>query len=346
MGITSLTLMAGSFSVVVLLAVGVTIAWAALSESQVLSLIERAKILSSDAQVQARVGSRDVAISAYRHPKATDKDCKIDAVLLAKVVMDADPAGITTVKIRFYDPTNNTSYREIDVGSGVVKAFGEGRLSKDELLSSVVIERGDQDITRYRNRPSSGTTQSAEVAAGIYKSERMNLLSRIQLLRDKGVGVRDFLGKFFNIEDKVRQADEVGLAHDIELLNEQIGQQEETTNQARSRRPALEPRADRTHDGMSSGVSSQRGNWGPAGQMQGGFDAPRGLGDLKPTEGPALPRRYRIARTILDLESQGSSVLEYRDAYHELQNLAMQGPKAPGFWEKLKYLEQRLGLQY
>ena len=116
MGTTSLRFAAERFSLAVfLLACSCCSVYAALSESQVLSLIERAKILSSDSQVQARVGLHDVAISAYRHPKATDKDCKIDAVLLAKTVIDADPVVITTIKVRFYDPTNNTSYREINV---------------------------------------------------------------------------------------------------------------------------------------------------------------------------------------------------------------------------------------
>lgn len=301
-------------------------AGAVLSDAGAVALIEKSKIVGADAHVQARVGPGEVALSLYRNPKANDKDCKIDAILMAKALMDAEPKTITKVKVRFYDPANRTSYREVNVGTGVVKAFGQGRVSTDELLSSVVIDRGEQDISRYRERSYKEISQSPDVIDGIYRSERLNLLSRIQMLRQRGVGVQPFTTEFLRIEDKVRQGDQAAVIKGLESLSEKLAATEDRYNQAQA---AAQARA-----GYGSASSSQASMEERLRQE---------LGDLAPAMGAKLQRRYRIARRILDLQSEGRIVDQYRRLYREIEELAARGD-SNALRLRLTVAEHQLGL--
>ncbi|HEY9870384.1 MAG TPA: hypothetical protein V6D08_14565 [Candidatus Obscuribacterales bacterium] len=318
-------------------------AWALLSDAEAVTLIEKARIVTPDSQVQARVGAGEVAVSLYRNPKANDKDCKIDAILMAKALMDADPKGISTVKVRFYDPANRSSYREVNVGLGVVKAFAQRRVSTDELLASVVIERGEQDISRYRQRTYRDISQSPDVIDGVYRAERLNLLSRIQMLRQRGVGVQPFLGEFFRIEDKVRQGDDASVIKGLQFLSQKLADMEERYEQAHA-------------GGQRTGAAGQPG---PSGRLSAGpYGQPpppadnlqamqqrlrQELGELAPSIGPQLNRRYRIARRIADLQAEGRVVDQYRRLYREIEELAAQG-NAEHLRLKLTVAEHQLGL--
>ena len=300
---------------------------ATLSDAAAVALIEKSKIVSTDSHVQARVGAGEVALSLYRNPKANDKDCKIDAILMAKALMDAEPRTITKVKVRFYDPANRTSYREVNVGTGVVKAFGQGRVSTDELLSSVVIDRGEQDISRYRERTYKEISQSPDVIDGVYRSERLNLLSRIQMLRQRGVGVQPYTTEFLRIEDKVRQGDQSSVIRGLESLSEKLTDAEERYQQAQA---TAQPRASAYGSASSASAGMQE-------RLQ------QELGDLAPALGAKLQRRYRIARRILDLQSEGRVVDQYRRLYREVEELAARGD-SNALRLRLTVAEHQLGL--
>lgn len=320
-------------------------AWALLSDAEAVTLIEKARVVTPDSQIQARVGAGEVAVSLYRNPKANDKDCKIDAILMAKALMDADPKGITTVKVRFYDPANRSSYREVNVGLGVVKAFAQRRVSTDELLSSVVIERGEQDISRYRQYTYRDITQSPDVIDGLYRAERLNLLSRIQMLRQRGVGVQPFLGEFLRIEDKVRQGDNASVIKGLEFLSQKLADMEERYDKAHAggqRAGAAELTPAGPFSLPPAGPPSDPAP--PAYNLQAMQQRLRQeLGELAPAVGPQLNRRYRIARRLADLQSEGHVVDQYRRLYREIEELAAQG-NAEHLRLKLTVAEHQLGL--
>ncbi len=302
---------------------------AALSDAGAVALIEKSKVVGADAHVQARVGPGEVALSLYRNPKANDKDCKIDAILMAKALMDAEPRTVIKVKVRFYDPSNRTSYREVNVGGGVVKAFGQGRVSTDELLTSVVIDRGEQDISRYRERSYREISQSPDVIDGVYRSERLNLLSRIQMLRQRGVGVQPFTTEFLRIEDKVRQGDQAAVIKGLEGLSEKLAQQEDSYNQAQA---AAQARSGSSASGSASSAAASVEE-----RLR------QELGDLAPAIGAKLQRRYRIARRILDLQSEGRIVDQFRRLYREIEELASRGD-SNALRLRLTVAEHQLGL--
>src|SRR5262245_711132 len=67
-------------------------------------LIETSKILPRDylEHVNISIGDAVVSLSLYRDPQAERDDCKIDAILLTRKVIDADPA-VRKVSVAFYD---------------------------------------------------------------------------------------------------------------------------------------------------------------------------------------------------------------------------------------------------
>ncbi|MBK9203477.1 MAG: hypothetical protein IPL73_13815 [Candidatus Obscuribacter sp.] len=117
---------------------------AAPSATDITSAIDKAKILSSNTRVAAAVNGAEVYISTYRNAKANDNDCKIEAVLIAKTVMDLSPADITRVTVYFYNALRRSSRKVVSVSAGDVKAFGAGQLSQDQLLTSISLK--DEEV--------------------------------------------------------------------------------------------------------------------------------------------------------------------------------------------------------
>ncbi|MBU6453570.1 MAG: hypothetical protein KGS72_17455 [Cyanobacteria bacterium REEB67] len=112
------------------------------TDADITSAIEKAKIFDSSIRLNARINSDEIMVSTYKNPKAADQDCKIDAVLVAKTIMDLAPGEVPRVTVYFYSASTLSSYKEVSVTAGDVKAFASGSLSKDELLSSIKIKEG------------------------------------------------------------------------------------------------------------------------------------------------------------------------------------------------------------
>jgi hypothetical protein len=87
-----------------------------------LSKIKQAKILDPKYSVKlAFTGEEEATLNVERNPKATDNDCKIDAVLLAKTIMSAYPSRIVRVKVVF--TKRDQSSEEAIVTAGDVRSF-------------------------------------------------------------------------------------------------------------------------------------------------------------------------------------------------------------------------------
>lgn len=321
---------------------------AAVTADDLVKVVEKAKILSPEYQVRASVGAGEAQISTYRNPKAGDKDCKIDAVLIAKEVMQADPSGITRVIVRFYDTTNVSRFREVSVRQGDVKAFGSRQMSPDELLSSIDIRIGDVNAGRTPAKAPGG------VVEGPLAGERIQLLGRIQSLRDRGVGVKPFMVLFADAEEQAKNGDKRALTENLNALNAALNNAEESYNQFH-RKSGPYSSAPRGSQGNfpggdmrrlgSPGMGGVPGNNGqmqkpPANQME---MMKQQLGDLAPAMGPMLKRRYAVARRILDLKDQGRVVDYYMRLYRDIENAAGR-QDMPSMQMKLRIVEHELGI--
>lgn len=315
---------------------GCASALAAVTADDLVAVVEKAKILSTDYQIRAALRAGEAEISTYRDPRANEKDCKIDAVLVAKEVMAVDPKGITRVRVRFYDTTNPNRYREVSVREGDVKAFAVHQLSPEQLLSSIEITAGDLSRERTYSR---GT---AEVVAGPFKGERLQMLGRIQSLKERGVGVGAFQALFNRLEDQAGSGDQDSVIDGLNFLNRKLNEAEQNYNQSHTAR---------TSGGGASGVDEPRNRRGgqgappmrPASQADMATRLRQELGDDAPAQGPMLKRRYQVARKIRDLQDEGKIVDSYRRAYHDIEDAAAR-QDIPLLQLKLRVLEHQLGL--
>ncbi len=114
---------------------------AAVTPGQLEASIKKANILAEGIGVKAEVKNELARISTFRNRKANDDDSKIEAVLIAKTIIDSAPE-ITRVMVYFYNSSDRTRYKEVDVTAGDVKAFGSGQVGQKELLSSITIKEG------------------------------------------------------------------------------------------------------------------------------------------------------------------------------------------------------------
>ena len=134
----------------------------ALTNQDVVYAIKKAGILGANVGVTARVDNDKVAVATYRNSKNNDKDTKIDAAMIAKTVADLGGDDIVRVTIYFYG-SDMSSYDEVSLTKGDIKAFGSGQMNKDEFLSSMAVNHGKQETGADRvTRRLEGTTVGAK----------------------------------------------------------------------------------------------------------------------------------------------------------------------------------------
>lgn len=115
-------------------------AFALLTDRDVVNAVDRAKILPANASMSARVSKEFVQVATYRNERANDNDTKIEAVLIAKTIMEAGAQGeVTRVEVFFYSKSQQVC-KSVSVTAGDVKAFGSGQTGDQELISSLVIK--------------------------------------------------------------------------------------------------------------------------------------------------------------------------------------------------------------
>lgn len=157
------------------------------------------KILKSD--VQAYYSNGEATINTYAHPKATDNDCKIEAVLVTKV-LTADPgfgSAIKSVRVNFYNQSNPTYYRAVVVPEGQIKLFASRAITDQQLLQGVAFTTGraaSAQPTEIRNLQ--------DVASGVQINERITLANNILQLKNQGVDVSRPMAVFMKMEAEVK----------------------------------------------------------------------------------------------------------------------------------------------
>ncbi len=297
-------------------------ALAALTGQSAVQAIRDAQVLAPSIGIQAVVRGQEVIVTTYSHPKATGQDLKIDAMLITKALMDAQTEGLVRVKVFFYGGPGSTKFRQAVVRTSDVQAFGSRLVSQEDLLSSIELIEGD-------------TRQKEGILDGIYKADRIKLLSRIEHLSELGVGVSDQRAELKAIEDLVRaNADKDNIVLAMNELIAKLNELENNYNRAQGLTPAEEksqpdkPVAGSKADRQAATVRSPETE-ARTGRSPGGVDyeaVERELGNLAPRPGPFYRQRYQVARRIRDLKLEGKTGLElYLSLYREVEESALRG---------------------
>ena len=214
------------------------VCYAAVSDKVLETKISTAKILPAGSKIVVSSSDTVVTVSTHVGDGSTnvEKDRKIEAVMIAKTIMDAD-ASIKRVKTQFFSKNNPTEYSAVTVGISDIKAFGAGVISSEDLMKSLELVKGSD-----ANSPlaaggdiasSSGATASAAdetdpslvVVDGPLADARKKLLARIRKLK-KSVNTTPYETYFEQIEQTAKGNSKSATQEMVDKLSQNIEAQE------------------------------------------------------------------------------------------------------------------------
>ena len=113
-------------------------------DEALISAIRKAKVIKADYPVHAFRSGTEVYVTTLLNPQSTDKSSKIDAVLVAKAVMDVDKK-VLIVHYRTKIHMTDQSYLAVIVKQSDVMAYGVNAIGVDSLLGQLkVVKRSGQ----------------------------------------------------------------------------------------------------------------------------------------------------------------------------------------------------------
>ncbi len=191
--------------------------------------VRKAQVIKKDFPVHAVISGREATILTRRHPKATDDDLRIDAVLITKSVLDSFNT-IGTVQVLFRDE-DSSSGKSVEVTAGDIKTYANGTIDPKKFLATIAVTKvgGDDEANKSKL---SAEEKKFSVSSGLYEEQRLLLMDRINTLRRKGTGVAPFEAMFAQIETQVKNGQAAVLKDSIEKLGEKLAAQEDLVRQA------------------------------------------------------------------------------------------------------------------
>ncbi|PWU01347.1 MAG: hypothetical protein C5B53_02980 [Candidatus Melainabacteria bacterium] len=209
----------------------------AINPNEAVNKIREAKIINPQCSVKvAFTGKEEATVVIQRDPKASDEDCKIDAVLVARTLMDKYPNQLMRVKSVFTKSPGECG--QATVTAGDIRSFRNGQLDKRSLLDSIeLVHLGPLEAMKAVSSADPGAT--AGVVPGPLQPWRLLTLEHINKLAALGVNVRTCLDEFNQIEGLVPTSQQKELRRRLVRLNGQLREQDEMTVEAKQTRFAL-----------------------------------------------------------------------------------------------------------
>jgi hypothetical protein len=190
-----------------------------IAPAQLETIVRNAKVIRSGATFTTFASGSEVLVWTNRNPRATDNDLKIEAVFIARAVIEKFPKQINNVKVLYSQNQQNGQFNcsQVAVTADNVKSFSSHRLTSDQLLQSLEI------------------TPAQGLDPGPYKEKRLELLGRIDNLREQGTGVLPFEAVFKQIGDMAGTdpKNENKILETIKYLSEKLAMQEQLVSLAR-----------------------------------------------------------------------------------------------------------------
>ncbi len=200
----------------------------AVTPVELVAILRNARVVSADYPLRASYNEREAIVTTKRNPLAKDNDCKIDAVMMAKALMDSFPE-ILRIKVLFSD-LEQQKYTSVNLSKGDIASFGAGKLGQKDFLDSLEISTFKENVSPFASR--SDGAVSTGVAPGPLQDKRLLLLSRIESLKSKGTNVKAYLDYFQTVEDAARSGDEAQVQTLVGSLSGKLNDQEKMREQA------------------------------------------------------------------------------------------------------------------
>ncbi len=122
--------------------------------AKIVAAIRKANILDASQPIDVKRFQDAVIVTTLLNPKAKADDCKIDAMLVSKAVMDTDKT-IHLVRYRLKTEMNSDAFYLIAVKETDVKAYGASAINKESLLAGlkVIPKKGFENrVKNFRKR--------------------------------------------------------------------------------------------------------------------------------------------------------------------------------------------------
>lgn len=174
-----------------------------LQKSHIFTLNSKFKILKTDSTI---------AVSTYRHPYGNENDMKIDALLVAREVLKTNALGISTVRVYFFDETDQSQYTMASVDLEMVKQFNARLLGNAEVVDALKLKHEGLGggLKQLEKKSYDEIATDAPMAEGILRKERQELVKQIEQLTSAGANVNSLRTAYLLIEDAIRQNDDLG----------------------------------------------------------------------------------------------------------------------------------------
>lgn len=189
--------------------------------AQLQKAILSAHIISSDYRVNVSVKGPEAAVVTYRNPRAAERDMKIDAVLIAKRIMDVSPS-IACVRSRFYEIGTGCQYFQVEVHAGDIAAFARGVEDREKLLASLPLTDSQAGACVNSNQDYSTLVSNYEVVGGYGRQQRTRLLEQLLKIEQLGGECAGFWRPFLAIEDAARLGDDRKILAQVRALGDRL----------------------------------------------------------------------------------------------------------------------------
>lgn len=123
------------------------------SSTEIENVVRSSKQVDKTRPVRAVLSGKLLTLSTYCHPKATDQDCKINALFILKDLLKHF-STIHKMRISFFDPKNPYLFRSLEISEGDVVLIDSGK-PIDVVLSTIDIQRGKMTGSNSQSRNTS-----------------------------------------------------------------------------------------------------------------------------------------------------------------------------------------------
>jgi hypothetical protein len=109
------------------------------SVAQAVEKIKAAHILKAETNFNLALKENEAVVQVARPEGEPDNDCKIEAVLIAKTLVDTYPKDITSARVLFLRTTSDSI--EIPVSASQIKDYAEGKVDKHVFLDLLTVNK-------------------------------------------------------------------------------------------------------------------------------------------------------------------------------------------------------------
>lgn len=301
-----------------------------LNPSNVNKIIEGDEIYGEQFRVSSMVQGDVVTVQTWLNSRSDnlEHDSKIDAVLIAKKLLDAFPQHNPTVKLRYFDRQDHHKYFEITIMPGVVKSYAAGVMPEKDLLGTLSMIPGSTEPNAAAAGTSEVQTSLAPIdpakMTGVWPGyryeERGRLFQRMKWLEQRGVKASLVRTLVAEMETASRDGENAKVDVMLARLNRAVNDMEENYKKAQTIK--IVPVA--MNASGSKGAERNSSLPSDVAELAMASDMHKIYGEFYPEYGPAYPDRVCFADKLKSMKKNHLSYDKLLVKFKQVEAMAAQ----------------------